>query len=407
MYLLRHMVCAGIALVLGHSFQAHAGESTKCYKIKIKNSPERDDPIEARSETWCYQHLLVENKLFIYNADQNTITPAMSLLVDADGLITHASLLAGEISIHQVNKNNFNPFSIPLQEPQDQMPIVNLSPYQPSIESVRKLFQQADVQMTNSFLIRDIQNLSARANILPWQGFWYPRKNMPMLAPLSKYDLFVQARTGTNPGSVSWERQNHPYHGVGWSGHCNGWAAASILHREPRVQKIDSVSGASFSVSDQKGILTEADYCVGAAFFGNRNYGAGNNGDIQPDLFHKTILYYIGALHKPVIMDYHSDSSVDNHVVSGYDMNIIPEGNNKYHVRATLYMHGYDNFPNNAPGVARPYQRIYNYILFTDPAGNPIGGQWLSENPDFVWVPLDVRNCQKLDYTYINQILNL
>ncbi len=375
--------------------------------MEIKNSPAREYPIERKTEVWCYQQLTVENKLFIYNNDQNKITPEMALLIDATGIITHASLLAGKVSIHKVNKKDFNPYSIPLQEPQNQIPVVNLKNFQRSLQSIQTVFQQANTIKPVTFQITNSQELVAEASLLPWQGFWWPRKSMPMLAPLLKYDQFVQARTNINPGTVAWENQHHAYHGVKWSGHCNGWAAASILHAEPILQKTDLMSGVIFSVSDQKGILSEADYCISAAFFGNRNNGAGNNGDIRPELFHKTLLYYIGSLHKPIIMDYRSDSSVDNHVVSGYTMRMNLEGENSYDVTTTLSMHGYDNLPSDSPGVARPYTRVYHYNLQTDGAGNPIGGKWISDNPDFMWVPLTPKNCQMLDFNYINLILNL
>ena len=407
----RRIACANLfsffsALLFISSVEANS--SANCYEILIKNSPAREFPIDRKTEIWCYQHLNLENKVFIYNADQDHIAPEMALLIDANGIITHASRRADEITVHKINQHIFNPFSIPLQEPTNQLPIVSLKHFSTtSILSVQKLLLNADMIVPEKLSLYETENLIANSSILPWQGFWWPRKNMPMLTPLSKYDRFVNSRTGISPGSVAWERQNHAYHGVDWSGHCNGWAAASILHAEPVLPKTDPVSETVFSVSDQKGILTEADYCVSAAFFGNRNYGAGNNGDIRPELFHKTLLYYIGSLHKAVIMDYHPDSSVDNHVISGYNMEINAAGENRYTVTTTLSMHGYDNFPSNTPGVARPYTRKYSYILLTDAQGTPTGGNWLSGNPDFMWVPLSPMNCQKLDYKYINAILDL
>lgn len=367
----------------------------------------REFPVKIKNEIWCYQHLTNSKKLLIFNADKNEVSPELSMLINEDGILTHGSLMAGKISVHQVQSQNFNPFSIPLTEPKDQMPIINLKDLKDSASAVQKFLENNSVKTMKNFSLFESQSLVANAALQPWRGFWWPRKNMPILGPLSKYDRYVQAHGGINPGVASWESLHHAYHGVGWSGHCNGWAASAILHSEPRIVRTDPSSGIVFSISDQKGILAEADYCVNAAFFGHRNYGDGNNGDISPDLFHKTLIYYIGSLHKPIAMDYRSDAAVDNHIVSGYSMQIMNSGENIYTVTATLSMHGYDNASSEVPGVARSYTRVYKYILRTDSQGNPVSGRWLSANPDFMWVPLSPMNCQKLDYTYINSILSL
>ncbi len=379
-----------------------------CYEFEITNSIENIFPVQKNIETWCYQKLFTSNKVFVYKADVKTVTPELSFLVDEDGTITHGSLLAGQISVHTVNGHQFNPFSVPMKEPIDKMPIINLNSLIDSAAITSNFLQlNSSSKRIRNFSITDVESLSAKASTVPWRGFWWPTRGMPMLRPLAKYDRFVQSQTGVNPRAASWENVNHAYHGVNWSGHCNGWAAASILRAEPRTQKTDAASGITFSISDQKGILSEADYCVSAAFFGNRNYGAGNNGDIVPQLFHKTLLYYIGELHKPVAMDYHSDPSVDNHVVSAYSMSMISNGNNSYTVTATLSMHGYDNSITEFTGVARPYTLIYKYVLLTDASGNITGGHWLSANPDFMWSPIGLKNCQKLDNEMIRRIQNL
>ncbi len=388
------------------SSYAKAEQTASCYRF-VKSSTERTFPVVTKTETWCYQQVSNSKKTFVYNADEARVKPEMSFTVDENGIMTHASLLKGQLTIHTVRAREFNPFSIPFNEPKHMMPMINFKTLNVSSINVLNFLENSAAPEVHDFSLFNLDKFEVINGPLPWRGFWYPRKNMPMLGPLSKYDRFVQARTGVDPGSVAWENQNHAYHGVGWSGHCNGWAAATILRAEPVVAKTDPATGIVFSVSDQKGILTEADYCVGAAFFGNRNFGGGNNGDIKPELFHKTILYYIGNLHKPVAMDYHPDSSVDNHVASGYAMDIVPTGPKSFSVTTTLSMHGYDNAPSDIPGVARPYTTVYQYNLTTDDAGNPIGGNWLSKNPDFLWVPLSPVNCQKLDNTMISVITNL
>src|SRR5262249_43999970 len=149
----------------------------------------------------------------------------------------------------------------------------------------------------------------------PWRGYWWPFKGQSLAGPLSRYDQFVAARTGSNPGSRAWEASHHYSTGIWWQGHCNGWAASALLRAHPSTAKRDRVSGVVFSVSDQKGILAEKDFCAAVAFFGHRENGLPTDDpyDIHPALFHQTLTYYIGQLHKPVAMDYHADPVIDNH----------------------------------------------------------------------------------------------
>ena len=75
-------------------------------------------------------------------------------------------------------------------------------------------------------------------------------------------------RTETCPGAAAWESTNHRYQGTWWEGHCNGWAASSVLRVQPVASKRDPCSGLVFSVSEQKGLLAERDLCiVGGSWF--------------------------------------------------------------------------------------------------------------------------------------------
>jgi hypothetical protein len=107
------------------------------------------------------------------------------------------------------------------------------------------------------------------------------------LSPLLKYDLFVERRTGTNPeaaylelkGDEDKDFHHHVYgarkqdfddRGVSysWWGHCNGWAAAAVMEREPVSPLV--AEGIRFDVADQKGLLTESYWGVRSDFSGRR-----------------------------------------------------------------------------------------------------------------------------------------
>ncbi len=379
---------SNLVLTLGLSTSLQAA-GISCYDFVAQADMQREEHPEARTETWCYDTNSVTGDIFIYNADFDEVRPELALLIDRSGNLTHGSLQAGKISLHKVNAREINPYSIPLSEPVD-MPVTRLENEKSrnlnfSAQKVMELFRTGEVKQS-------VLPLAAASN-LPWRGYWWPRRGAPMVPPLVKYDQFVSGRA-PNPGAAAWERARHAYNGVNWAGHCNGWAAASILRAEPRMSRADTATGVTFTVSDQKALLSELDYCVSVAFFGNRNYGAGNNGDIRPELFHKTVLYYIGSLKKPVIMDYRADASVDNHVVSAYSMQIQDISATQKIVTANMIFHGYDKSASNAVGVAPRYTRIYKYRLTTDTSGKIIGGSWISGNPDFIWVPLSPARCR-------------
>jgi len=399
-----------IVLMLFSSNVAWSSETERCYLLR-SDTPESKTDSKARHELWCYQELSnLEDGLFIYNADLPFARPELALIMDAHGTITHGSLLGGKLTFHTITATQFNPFSIPLKEPTTLQSSNGLGASNAS-DVLALLMENRGISPFNFSLLRSPDRGSSA--VLPWRGHWWPYKNRPLQrGPYARFDAFVTRKTGFNPGAVAWEDANHAYNGIWWEGHCNGWAAASILRAEPRFARADSSTGIVFSVSDQKAYLSGIDYCVNSAFFGERYRNSRSNPrDILPHVFHKTLLYYLGALRKPVVLDYRADATVDNHVISGYRMQAVPIGQNLYQVTANLNVHKYDGKILDRPGIAPSYTRIYKYTLQTDNNGNPIGGKWLSPNPDFLWVPLSPRSCssnnQNLKREWVNAIMSL
>lgn len=397
-----------------------AGQTdTSCYNFHVPETADRAASILAfKTETWCYQDLSYPaGSTFIFNGDEETVRPELAMVVDANGILTHGSLLAGEVTVHRVRASEFNPFSIPLKEPQNIWPQEANQIYDPhSADSVLE-FLLAARSPVNDLSIHAIPEDHASANIKPWRGYWWPYRGRTLYgsekSPLAKYDRYVDANTGSNPNAASWEGKHHRFHGVLWEGHCNGWAASSILRKQPDKPKHDPRSGVTFSVSDQKGLLAETDYCAKTAFFGKRYRGRTGDdiNDIHPEVFHKTLLYYIGELRKPVVMDYKRKASVDNNVISGYSMSRLKKSDYEYDITAVLTMHKYDRSRSEELGIARTYTRTYKYSLMTDTTGKIVKGSWNSENPDFLWVPLGISDCStnnpQLKHEIVQQILDL
>jgi len=213
-----------------------------------------------------------------------------------------------------------------------------------------------------------------------------------------------------NPGAQDWEMRRHYYTGVNWEGHCNGWAAASILRKEPKWPIKDPYSDVTFTVADIKGLWIERDYCPRIAFFGSRYWGDGGDPrDIYPHVFHKVLVHYIGELRKPVLVDIRPDPSVENRVISGYEMTIQEVAPQTYLVDNYVMIHEYDNDLQDKVGIAPGSRHHFRYYLMTDEKGDPRDGYWLSLNPDFLWVPLSPGDCEDknevLEEFWINEIL--
>jgi len=399
--------------ILTHAFAAEA--PARCYRFTTTNVPDRSAHVIPRTSLWCYQKISTPpGGMYIYNADNSKVRPELALVKTANGTLTHGSLLKGKLTMHSVRASQYNPFSVPLAEPS------RIQAYAPppgpefttSTRTVLAFLLLAESPSPADLTVTPGTE-NAVAEIEPWRGFWWPNKGLPMVAPLLKYDQFVKARTDSNPSSAAWEAAHHGYDGVWWEGHCNGWAASTILRPEPSTPRKDPVTGVVFTVGDQKGLLAEVDFCANTAMFGKRYYGNPGDdiNDVDPVTFHNTISYYIGKLHKPIAMDYRRDATVDNHVVSGYTMNIEQSGPGVLTVTTVLRMHAYDFRIVEEPGIAPPYARTYKYNLIQDASGNVTGGQWITENPDFLWAPLSPGKCrannQNLEEDYVEKILGL
>lgn len=403
--------------------QAFADAKPACYTFTVPEGPEAEASVVEKKEIWCYQQLSSpQGSLFVFNADNEKVLPELAFTVDPDGVMTHGSMKQGVLSVHKVIAKEFNPFTIPYNEPKG-LPAKapqNLSGalLSSANEALRVLSttpaRLAAVDNIDS-LEMDVGDIDEEADVKPWRGYWWAyngrRLSNGSNSPMAKYDRFVKARTGTNPGSQSWENSRHRYHGINWEGHCNGWAASAVLRPEPVVSKFDQQSGETFTVSDQKGLLAETDYCVKLAFFGKRYNGPNNNPrDIGAAEFHKTLRYYIGALKKPIAVDYQQLEPVDNNVISGYSMKIKKTGTKTYAVTAKVRIHKYDKATSSTPGEAPFYIRTYSYRL-TEASDGSLTGSWTSGNPDFLWVPLASVDCNnnnpRIDHARIQELLDL
>ena len=242
-------------------------------------------------------------------------------------------------------------------------------------------------------LIRPGTYTFSAAGAPPFRGYWWPMRGSPMArGPLAKFDDYLAER-GQARAAADWEMRRHS-HGGDWSGHCNGWAAASVLYDEPRSTRNPPRSRVAFSVAEQKALLTEASFCVSYLFFGKRYNAAGDElDDIKPAEFHRAIVHFLRDEKKSVVIDTHANEEVDNRVISSVRMEITAAGESKARVRVYAQLHRYEGDNSDVPGPAPSEEVLYEYELSLNGREIVDSGRWLSENPDFLWVPLAPKDC--------------
>jgi len=282
------------------------------------------------------------------------------------------------------------------------------------------------VQVNNDLRFR------GEAKTPPWSGWWWPfHISLPNhlydpRGPMDKYDSLSVAQGLSNPGTRAWERENHFANQPGqeWYGHCNGWAAASILEPEPRkTQTIDRIS---FNPQDIKGLLSEWHWWDPAiSYYGTRYDGPANNiNDINPQEFHQAIINFIGKKGLPIIMDISggtqeiNNPQIWNYPAYQYQMEYSPEVNNpeRIHVRCQIWLAS--STQPDYLGTA-PMLKTYYYWISKDTL-QPTAGGWEKSNagswdtfgdsqkdhPDFLWYPAPAAQHQLLQRKQIDQIVS-
>ncbi len=382
-------------------------QDVQCYQFPVEQSPDLISKGEDHgSELWCYKKLNDGKDLLVFNFDQEKIRPELSVLIEEGSRISSGVLNSGKLSFTKSNFMGISPVNVPLEiNALRNRALERISFTASGTRKIDKLIENLKAAPLSGKKfepnLRSTETAYLDASKYPYGGYWWSHSDQQLFAgknsPLGKYDSAYTIRNGENPNASAWESQNHSLSNVPWGGHCNGWAASSVLYPEWTETLFDPLTNQMILPTDVQGILAEGSFCVYWAFYGKRYNG--NPGDdltdIKPDLFHKVLRYYLDNQKKPIAMDYFRDQKIDNNVVSGYKSEINPISNrpNWYHVVTELQMHDYDHVRNEGAGPARMYHRNYEYNLQMEANGTITGGEWISENPDFLWVPLSPKDC--------------
>ena len=170
------------------------------------------------------------------------------------------------------------------------------------------------VRIEDGALIKDAQDGEGEEDAQ--EGWNFPINS---LSPMDKFAVseYLSGHTHPNPFYVSaWEILNsYNPGGADWWGHCNGWAAASILTHEPREERTITAGDTdiTFSTADLKGLLTESHYSTQSIFYGERYNGEEDDiADLTPAHFHKLITFYLKEQGVPFVFDTTASEAVWN-----------------------------------------------------------------------------------------------
>lgn len=269
--------------------------------------------------------------------------------------------------------------------------------------------------------------LEGRSERTPWSGWWWPADDGvvgPHLydrdGPLARYDRLTE-RLGRPTSTRQWELANVYLTGgqYVWAGHCNGWAAASILEPEPTTPK--TIAGVTFSVADQKGLLSSWHFADNVEWsFGDDERG------VNPADFHRAVVQWLGGTRKPFIVNAAANAEqVFNFPAYRYRVVYGPDPTDpaKTHVRTTLWFVDYNVDPNMVGTKSWPNDdgRTYEYDIVGD-RNNPSGGAWEGASatgaafsrPWRIWYP-DPRSrndsrpltAPELDYAIVRGIVDV
>ena len=246
-----------------------------------------------------------------------------------------------------------------------------------------------------------------------WKSNWYPSNEGGTIKVMEKYDLAIG---DADKKASKWETERtNAYSNVKWAGHCNGWAAASIMTDEPKKSVMHN--GVTFTPEDIKALLIESWQSSFGRVVGkrcdNQDIKYDENGkmideacrDVSPAAFHILLTNFLGRFKKPIIVDVEANHEVWNSPIVSYN---IKQLQNLSVQDVTYWLTGKysTTYPWNPKAVLWTYfqtevvfsddnKKIYEYILERGVDGNIIGGEWYRESrsnhPDFIWRPISAN----------------
>lgn len=190
-----------------------------------------------------------------------------------------------------------------------------------------------------------------QANAQPWSGSWLPLKSTMMfdtgtdeLAPLQKYDLYMEKVHGQRTHAADTER-NDPYlydpNALGWEGRCDAWATAAIIAPEPTHAV--TTHGITFSVGDLKDLVIKTYETSRILKQLGKNFAPGPDSDysaIYPDQFHKAVQHETFENQRLMVFDSDPTEQVWNTPLYRAMFEIKADGSDEHLMHVTAYIWG-------------------------------------------------------------------
>jgi len=234
-----------------------------------------------------------------------------------------------------------------------------------------------------------------RLDVMPWAGYWYPFRGDELFgnddSPLSKLDR-AMANAGTPTTAASVEREHRDlFYADSWEGLCGAWAVAAVTTKEPTAPL--EYQGVSFSIADQKALLTKAHELYPVTMYGVRYDGNaetdGTIQDLRPEAFHQIFTKMLGERKQPFLIDDEPGIEVWSKPVFRVRWTVKkdPDHANAFYVKAMPWMTRHrsevtDDTTTN-DDIAAP---VYEYRLYVDPKIKKdgrfkvIAGEWLNDS---------------------------
>lgn len=237
-----------------------------------------------------------------------------------------------------------------------------------------------------------------------WSGYWWPMlvtRGWHLYDETGPYTPLLKYGQATgNYGPLQWERRykltTNPSHT--WWGHCNGWAAATVLDPQEPKQSV-RVGNVVFNVGEVKGLLTAAHQGDPVDLFRGRPHW--NGGDYLTDLraldFHRAVLWYLRDRKEGIIFNLSLKPEVWNYPAYRFRMTgtTDPRDWRITHITITLWFADDDVVPHFVG--TKGFTRTFTYWVQGDPREvmGSVAADWTGESvrnhPQFVWHPAYAR----------------
>ena len=255
---------------------------------------------------------------------------------------------------------------------------------------------------------------------VPYSGYIYPDRGGGTENVLRKYDLAFHGGRPLAVGFEKWDttafKQPTPRKGPfgmtwgqkmetpNWHGHCNGWAAATIRHAEPKTSV--KRNGVTFTPADIKGLLAEI------YIYNDVEMLAGIDSKIEPGIFHAIVTNWLGRGGHPLGLEADPSEEKWNYPTYAFSSSSIKRSDRRVEVKLNLaYIKDSNGEYQESPRNRRV--KSFHYDLYLNTQGEIIGGNFYADSAiiDMLWLPLRPKQGRQKGnesgnpYVDVNQVL--